>query len=186
MSSLNSGVIIYRNNLSNSLQPDNPFMFEPDLSIEEAYRFSRFDRDNLLSTASPHELELENERWTTAEHYLHLKTVVSEKVKHQIRRTDDAKHAFELAKPWYRSKVKNWKNLRRVLMTRALYTKAQMYPEVKQALLEIQEQKIVEVSLYDHYWGIGRDQRGENMLGVIWMDIRNKIRKDEGIVEEVQ
>ncbi len=157
-------------------------MFTPNLSIEKAYRFSRFDRENVLSTAYPHEIELEDERWATAEHYLHLKLLLNENVKQRIRDTTDAQKAYEIAKPWYRRRVKNWKNLRRVLMTRALYTKVQMYPDVKELLLAIEEEKIVEVSLYDHYWGIGRDQRGENMMGVIWMDIRNKIRKDEGLI----
>ena len=64
-------------------------------------------------------------------------------------------------------------------MTRGLYTKCMMYPEVKQALLEIDPaQLIIETSAYDHYWGIGRDQRGINMLGKVWMDIRQKLLAD--------
>jgi len=60
-------------------------------------------------------------------------------------------------------------------MTRALYTKVQMYDEVKQALLDSTDELMIETSLYDYYWGVGRDQRGENQLGKIWMSIRKKI-----------
>ena len=153
-------------------------MFAPDLTIENAYRFSRLDKDHLLSTVSPHPLQLENLHWTTAEHYYQLKIVESESVRNKIRKLENPVKAYKVGNRWYRRRIKGWKELRRVLMTRALYTKVQMYPEVKEALLAIEEEKIVETSLYDHYWGIGRDQRGENTLGQIWMDIRDKLTKD--------
>ena len=61
-------------------------------------------------------------------------------------------------------------------MTRALYTKVQMYEEVRQTLLATTDELMIETSLYDYYWGVGRDQRGENHLGKIWMEIREKIK----------
>ena len=151
-------------------------MFQPNLAIEKAYRFSRLDVDHLLSTASPHPIFLEDLNWETAEHYYQIKIVESESVKKTISEARSARQAYRIGNRWYRRKIKGWRTLRRVLMTRALYTKVQMYPDVRNALLAIEEDKIVETSLYDHYWGIGRDQRGENMLGQIWMDIRDRVR----------
>ena len=87
------------------------------------------------------------------------------------------KAAHDFVSPWYRKKVKDWKKKRRVLMSRALYTKAQMYSEVREALLETGDRLILETSLYDHFWGVGRDLRGENMFGRVWMDIRKKIQE---------
>ena len=60
-------------------------------------------------------------------------------------------------------------------MTRALYTKVQMYEDVRNALLETRDNLIIETSQYDYFWGIGRDLRGHNHLGKIWMKIRDKI-----------
>ena len=39
---------------------------------------------------------------------------------------------------------------------------------------------IVESSLYDHYWGCGRDQRGHNYYGKMLMDVRDKLRAERG------
>ena len=152
-------------------------MFAPDTTVEKAYRFSRTDLEHPLSSVSAHPIELEGHHWATAEHYFQLKTVASSLAKQRIRAAESGLKAYKIGKPWYRRKVANWKEVRRVLMTRALYTKVQMYPEVREALLAIEEEIIVETSLYDHYWGVGRDLRGENVMGEIWMDIRTRIRK---------
>ena len=160
-------------------------MFAPDLTIETAYRFSRIDEDHLLSTVSDHPIELEGHHWASAEHYYQLKVVASPGALKRIRASETGLKAYKIGRPWYRKKVKNWKEVRRVIMTRALYTKIQMYPEVKQALLDTQDQKIVETSAYEHYWGIGRDLRGENVLGQIWMDIREKLIKSATLQPDV-
>ena len=97
----------------------------------------------------------------------------------RIAHASTGQQAAELAAPWYRLKVSDYKKRRATLMTRALYTKVQMYPEVKEALLATAEQKIVETSAYDYFWGIGRDARGVNQLGQIWMNIRSKLKDAE-------
>jgi len=138
--------------------------------------FSRFDLDHPLSTcAKP--IVLEAREWRSCEHYVHAKLAGNKRL---VARTEEAEtglEAFRINKPWYRTKCKGWKNLRRVYMTRALYTLVQMYPEIKDYLLDTGEQKIAETTMYDHYWGIGRDQRGENMVGLVWMDIRQKLQE---------
>lgn len=153
-------------------------MFEPDLTKENAYRFSRFDTEHPLSTCSPYPIVLEEKNWLTCEHYFQAKSVRSSSLSQKIDTAPTGLEAFELAKPWYHWKIKDWKKLRRVLMTRALYTKVQMYEEVREELLRSDNELIIETSLYDYYWGVGRDQRGENQLGKIWMDIREKIKKE--------
>lgn len=153
-------------------------MFAHDTTNEDAIKFSRFDATNLLSTAS-HPIQLDGEHWPSAEHYVYANLAKNPEYGERIKNAESALDAYNLGNSWFRRKRSDWKTLRRVLMTRALYTKAMMYPEVKQALMETGDEKLIETSLYDHYWGIGRDQRGTNMLGKVWEDIRKKIREDE-------
>jgi len=150
-------------------------MFAHDLEKEKAYQISRFDRDHLLGNASPHPIELDGETWATVEHYFQAQMVANETVMAKIKQAPSAEDAYKIGTSWFRRKRKDWKQIRRVMMTRALYTKAQMYPDVKAALLKTGDELIIETSAYDHYWGIGRDQRGDNMLGKTWMDVRRKL-----------
>ena len=151
-------------------------MFEPNTQIENALRFSRFDEQHLLSTCA-RPLELENEQWRTAEHYVHTMLAGTPGLANRIRAAESGYAAYKLAKPWYRRKIKGWKSQRRLYMTRAVYTLVQMYSDIHHYVLDSGEQMIVETSQYDHYWGIGRDLRGENMLGKVWMDVRQRLRE---------
>lgn len=152
-------------------------MFAHDLTKEKAYRFSRFDPENPLSTVSRHLIELENQTWTSVEHYVQAQLAGTAAWANKIAGAATPEEAHSLGGCWYRRKKSGWKKLRRLLMTRALYTKVQMYPVVREALEATGDELILETSLYDHYWGIGRDQRGDNTLGKVWMDIRQKLRE---------
>lgn len=152
-------------------------MFEPNTKMENAIKFSRFDAEDLLSTCSKHPILLEDNNWLTCEHYFSAKLAASTILAKKIASAASGREANTLIQPWYRPKIRGWKQTRKVLMTRALYTKVQMYDEVKQALLATEDTMIIETSQYDYYWGVGRDLRGENTLGSIWMDIRDKLRQ---------
>ena len=149
-------------------------MFAHDTEKEHALRLSRFDESHLLSSVSEHVIQLENRIWPSVEHYFWCQIVKKQKFRNKILQAP-AVEAQKIGGVWYRSKIPNWKHKRRILMTRALYTKVQMYPEIREYLLDTQEQLILETSLYDYYWGIGRDQRGSNTYGEIWMDIRKRL-----------
>lgn len=153
-------------------------MFAHDLEKENAYHFSRLDSTHLLSTVSPHPLELDGETWPSAEHYFEAQLARTPARAEAIKQAANAERAYRLGNIWWQRKCEGWKQKRRVMMTRALYTKVQMYPVVREELMATGDRLILETSAYDHYWGIGRDQRGENMLGKVWMDIRAKLRQN--------
>ena len=151
-------------------------MFEHNTTMENAIQFSRFDEEHPLSTVSKHYFQLEDEVWPTAEHYYQAHKFEVKAYAQTILKAKTGKDAYQLGNRWLTpKKVDQWKNKRRLWMTRALYRKVCEYPEVKQVLLDSGDQLIVETSLYDYFWGLGRDQRGKNTLGEIWMDIRKKI-----------
>ena len=155
-------------------------MLEHDTRNELAIRFSRLDEADSFSTVSPHSIFLDEKEWPTVEHYFQANIVLRDPIREQILKASSGIQAHDLGNKWYRKKIKGWKKVRQVLMTRALYTKCQMYDDVRARLLETGDQKIIETSLYDHYWGLGRDQRGENMLGKLWMNVRAKLRSEVG------
>ncbi|MFC3120900.1 NADAR family protein [Agaribacter flavus] len=153
-------------------------MFQTNLQMEEAYRFSRFDISNPLASCSAHPIVLEDRNWTTCEHYVQVKILRSKSQADYADKLPTAEQVIAYAKSWFRLKIPNHKKILPVLMTRALYTKVQMYDEVKDALLATGDNLIIEGSQYDYFWGVGRDLRGYNHLGKTWMNIRDKIKQD--------
>jgi ribA/ribD-fused uncharacterized protein len=143
--------------------------------MENAYRFSRYDVDHPLASCSPHLILLEEKNWVTCEHYVQSKIMRSKSHADKIETFANGEEAVRFARPWYRFKINNYQQLSPTLMTRALYNKVQMYEDVRNALLETRDNLIIETSQYDYFWGIGRDLRGHNHLGKIWMKIRDKI-----------
>ncbi|MFL0811101.1 MAG: NADAR family protein [Agarilytica sp.] len=152
-------------------------MFAPNLDNEASLRFSRFDEAHLLATCA-RPIQLEGQEWPSAEHYVHAMLAGNSRLAKATKEAPTALAAYRINKPWYRSKKKGWKTQRRVYMTRAVYTLVQMYSDIREYLLDTGEQALSETSLYDHYWGVGRDWRGENMVGRVWMDVRKKLRDD--------
>ncbi|MEO0443225.1 MAG: NADAR family protein [Pseudomonadota bacterium] len=152
-------------------------MFEHDPTLENAIRFSRLDKQHFFATVSNHSFQLEDRVWPTAEHYYQAHKFEGLPYEKIILTANTGRQAHKAGNRWLKRKVHGWKDKRRLWMTRALYRKALEYEQVKNALLATNEALLIETSLYDHYWGIGRDQRGQNMLGKVWMDIRNKLQQ---------
>lgn len=152
-------------------------LFEHSKKFENAVLFSRFDLEHPLATVSSPGFELEGRAWPTAEHYYQFSKQKDAGYAEKILQTPDPLQANKMGNQWLRRKRPDFKTVRILLMTRALYSKAIQNQEVKEFLLDTEDKLIAEVSQYDPFWGISRDQRGLNQLGKVWMDIRAKIRE---------
>ncbi|RLW71630.1 MAG: GTP cyclohydrolase, partial [gamma proteobacterium symbiont of Stewartia floridana] len=100
-------------------------------------------------------------------------------LREEIREADHPNKAQKLAAKNKRSMRKDWKQAREVVMTRAIYIKCRTHPEVAAALFSTGEQKIIETSQYDYYWGCGRDGLGHNTFGKVLMAVRSKLREEQ-------
>jgi len=153
-------------------------MFAHDTSLDDAVHFSRWDSDSPFSTVADYTFELDGCHWKTAEHYYQASKFKGLPYAETIMAAETAEASYALGNRWLKRKVRDWKASRQLYMTRALYRRVIEYPQVKVALLATGDTLLVETSLYDHFWGLGRDQRGDNTLGKIWMDIRKKLHSE--------
>tara|TARA_R110001592_G_scaffold175466_5_gene414685 strand:+ start:8756 stop:9223 length:468 start_codon:yes stop_codon:yes gene_type:complete len=151
-------------------------MLFPDLD-EDAIFLSRSDESQILGTHTVQPFILDGKEWLTVEHYfqaMKFETTSSDYYE-KIRQAPDAKKARKLGATRFKKLRDDWKTIRRVVMTRAVYTRSHAHLDSKKALLETEKHKIVENSQYDYYWGCGRDRRGENIYGQVLMDVRQKL-----------
>lgn len=147
---------------------------DPELDLN----LSRTDKEELLSSHSNHPFELDGHTWPTVEHYFQAMKYDDAKHLEKVLQAPTPEEATKLGKRWFKQPRKDWKKLQTVYMTRAVYTKIKTYSNIADYLLSTGDQKIVENSLYDFYWGCGRDRRGENHYGQILMNVRAKLKQE--------
>ncbi len=139
---------------------------------------SRSDPLNPLSSYSKHGFELDGEAWPSAEHYYQAMKFESEEQRKAILHADHPAKAAKLADKNKKSMRKDWAKVKETYMTRGIYIKCRTHVDVADALLATGDQKIVETSQYDYYWGCGRDGRGHNTFGKVLMAVRDKLQQE--------
>jgi len=145
----------------------------PD-QTQSAIYLSMNDSDELLSRNSAHSIQLDDKEWPSVEHYFQAMQFESNDYQEKIRAAS-IEQAIKLGKTWFKKKRADLKQVRTVLMTRAVYIKCRTYPEVCARLLETDDEKLVENSQFDYFWGCGRDHRGNNHYGKVLMNVREKL-----------
>jgi ribA/ribD-fused uncharacterized protein len=149
---------------------------EPD----NALYLSRSDVNEPLSSYSRHGFELEGVFWPSVEHYFQGMKFESPADREKVRLAEHPAKARRLGRSRFRKLRKDWSQVRRVIMTRAVYTKCRTHSEVAERLLATGDVNLVESSQYDYFWGCGRDRRGHNTYGQVLMDVRRKLRQERG------
>jgi len=149
----------------------------PQLDLDHIY-FSRADVNEDFGSFSKHSFVLDDREWPSVEHYYQAMKFESEEEREKIRAADHPKKARKLGRSRLRKLRRDWREVKRVYMTRALYTKCKAWPEIAEKLLATGEKPLVENSQYDYYWGCGRDRRGDNNYGKILMNVREKLRSE--------
>lgn len=75
---------------------------------------------------------------------------------------------------------KNWEIIKSRVMESIIKDKIYQHPDIKKTLLSTGQCVIREASPTDFYWGIGKDNTGKNVLGNIWMKLRDELRGVKG------
>lgn len=146
---------------------------------DNAVYLSRTDANEPLSSYSRHGFDLDGFHWPSVEHYFQGMKSEDATFRARVAAAANPREARRLGRSRRVKLRKDWKQVRRVIMTRAVYTKCKAHPEIAKALLATGENRIVALGSYDYFWACGRDGRGYNTYGVVLMDVRNKLREEQ-------
>ena len=129
-----------------------------------------------LDNFSAHTVHVWNETFPTAEHAFQWKKyaathpeiaddILKAGSPDQVKRISSV-HKAEQPVTWHEQKV--------AVMEEILRAKTEQHEDVREILKRTGIRTIVENSPVDDFWGIGPNGKGENMVGKIWMKIRQE------------
>ncbi len=126
----------------------------------------------LLSNFSSHQVEYNGEKYLTAEHAYQAAKFKDPAIKKKIK---NAPSAF-LAREFGQTKEGRKENFDKVtVMKEIMRAKLSQHKDVREILKATGEAVIEKNHPEDYFWGTGADGSGENMMGKIWMELREKI-----------
>jgi ribA/ribD-fused uncharacterized protein len=127
----------------------------------------------LLSNFSAHEVEYLGVRFKTAEHAYQVAKFEGET---QRERIAQAPSAF-LAREYGQELEGRATDFDKVGVMKAIMrAKLEQHVDVRAALLETGGADIRKNHPEDDYWGTGSDGDGQNVMGKIWMELRDELK----------
>lgn len=129
-----------------------------------------------LSPFSAHEVEVDGVIYKTVEHAYHALRIKSGPEREAIKRQRSPMDAWREGQKYKSSLdliIEDYDKL--TIMERLLRLKLEQHEDVRNVLLETGDRELLKVYDTDYYWGTGADGSGENMMGKLWMKLRDKL-----------
>ena len=97
-------------------------------------------------------------------------------IRTKIRLALSSHESFKLAEFYKDSRRSDWDEIKTEVMLNILRQKVLQHEYVKRKLLETGNRELIEDSWRDDFWGWGPNKDGKNMLGKLWMKVRDELK----------
>lgn len=131
-----------------------------------------------FSNFSPHPVFIDNERWNTVEHYFQASKFTDIEIRKKIQLMESPMQAAIEGRSLKNVLREDWDVIKENIMSKALKFKFIQHPRLMHNLLLTKNSLIVEHTKNDNYWGDGGNGKGQNRLGFLLMEIRDKLLKE--------
>ena len=127
------------------------------------------DKHGFLSNHSTYPIIIDGITWPTSEHYFHaMKFNIPERID-LIKHCSTPLKAARMAQIW--DLPRDWDGVREQIMYNALCAKFNQHVRLKEKLIDTGDAALIYNST-DEFWGIGENNTGTNMLGILLMQLR--------------
>lgn len=121
-------------------------------------------------------IRVDGKLWPTTEHYFQAQKFAGTEHEEQIRLELSPMKAARMGRDRKLPLRPDWDIVKDQIMRIALTAKFTQHPELSSLLLGTGDATLVEHTENDCYWGDGGDGTGCNMLGIMLMEIRSRMR----------
>lgn len=150
----------------------------PGDAVGEIHFYHSIRSYGSFSNFSKHPVHLEGTIWPTSEHYYQSSKFNDKEIREVIRRSSSPMAAKLLAKEYRDRQVIDWPNKKDAVMYRVLDAKFSQHPELGALLKSTGKKRLVERPTKDDYWGEDDQGAGQNMLGKLLMQLRDRMNSD--------
>lgn len=133
----------------------------------------------VLSNFSAFSLHWDGKRFDTAEAAYHYEKFYGYSlIQDLILNSISAHAAYKIAERNKAFRLATWDEVKVDTMYRILEAKVGQHEYVRRKLLDTGDRELIEDSWRDDFWGWGPNRDGQNMLGKLWMRIREELRTE--------
>ena len=116
--------------------------------------------------------------YKTVEHYYQSEKYSDENIKQKIINAETPKEASNIGRDRNNVRKENFKRIKNKVMFEGILEKFRQNRDIAYKLIETRNQKIVEATVDEYYWGIGKDRSGLNVIGNILERVREEIKRE--------
>lgn len=118
---------------------------------------------------------IDGKLYRTSEHYYQSKKTTDPETEEKIRNFATPRLAADNGR---KIKIReDWDEIKDDVMREAIYAKFSQNNALKISLINTGDAILEEASPTDFYWGTGGKNTGKNMLGILLMELREKLNK---------
>ena len=136
------------------------------------------DEYGCFSNFAPYPIEVGDKVWPTSEHYFQAQKFVGTEFEEALRLEPSPMVVARMGRDRKKPLRPDWEAVKDDVMRKAVLAKFTQHAELRARLLETGAASLVEHTENDSYWGDGGDGSGKNMLGLILMEVRERLRQD--------
>lgn len=148
--------------------------------MSDSIRFYRTgDAFGEFSNFAAFPFTIDGKEWRTTEHYFQAQKFVGTEFEEEIRNIPSPMIAARAGRDRKKPLRHDWPYVKDDVMRTAVRAKFTQHPKLAELLLSTGDAELVEHTANDAYWADGGDGSGKNMLGIILMEIREELRKQQ-------
>ena len=135
--------------------------------------YKEFGENGYLANYSNYGFYKNNIFYKTVEHYYQSEKFDNNEIKEKIINSATPKEASNIGRDRNNMRKNNFSSIKNQVMFDGVLEKFRQNKSILYKLIETRNEEIIENTVDEYYWGIGKDKRGENHFGKILMKVRN-------------
>ena len=136
------------------------------------------DAYGYLSNFAPYPFEINGLIWSTSEHYFQSQKFLDKAIQEKIRRLKSPMDAAVEGRNRENPLRSDGEVVKDDSMRVAVFEKFRQNPAIRRELLATGHAPLIEHTKNDNYWADNGDGTGKNMLGIILMETRKRLKAE--------